>query len=211
MISQQDRSGCWTNRRCRWAVVGSAVLLCAVLLWALQEHEKSLSPAERALVGVWGHPQIETPLDYGLPVGPMSDPWELMELARDGTYSAWFASADTPDVRYPLVEGRWRVIDGRLQIEDIPHGARRLARDVQFQVSVTTGLLRTPRRIYSGEPVEYQLVGSDGLVLMWTPRSRTFERLRRNPGLSPNPALQRTQPAAALAGQSTGSLGGPVR
>ena len=190
MISQQDRSGCWTNRRCRWAVVGSAVLLCAVLLWALQEHEKSLSPAERALVGVWGHPQIESPLDYGVRAGPMSNPWEFMELARDGSFRAWYASADAPDVRYQRVEGRWGVIDHRLQIEDIPHGARRFARDVQFRLSMTTGLLPTPSRIHSRAPVEYQLVGSDGLVVMWLSQSRTYERLRRDPVPPPNPALQ---------------------
>jgi hypothetical protein len=211
MSSQQDRSGCWMHRRRRWAVVGSAVLLCAVLLWALQGPEKSLSPAERALVGVWGHPQIESPLDHGVPAGPMSNPWEFMELARDGSYRAWFASAETPGVRYPLTEGRWGVIDDRLQIEDIPHGARRFARDVQFQLSVTTGLLPTPRRIHSGTSLEYQLNGSESLVLIRTPRAWTFERLRRNPDLAPDPALLRTRPSAVAPGTIKAPPGGQVR
>jgi hypothetical protein len=210
MISRPERPGWWTNRRRRWAVVGSAVLLCAVLVWTLRDHEKSLSPAERALVGVWGHPQIDTPTDYGVPAGPMSAPWEFMELARDGTYRVWFASADAPDVRYPLVEGRWRVIDGRLRIEDIPRGARRFARDVQFRLSMTTGLLPTPQRIRGVDSVEFRLVGPDRLVVGRN-QSRTFERLRPRPGRSPNLAPQRTPAAAAVSPPAQGLLGGRGR
>ena len=211
MIGQPERRASPTHPQLRWALIASALLVCALVAWSTLGRHPRLSPVERDLVGVWGHPQIETPVDFGLPVWPMRDPWYVMELGPDRTFRTWFASADDLSEGYRHVDGRWRVVDGRLLIEDIPRGARRSARDLKLELSRRTDLIPTPHRIHVPSLLDFRFEGPDGLVTTLRGTPRNYERLLPRPTRSPNPPSRRTRPATPIPGPSKVTLDGPDR
>ncbi len=52
--------------------------------------------------------------------------WLIREFGRDRIYRAWVVSSDNPSHSRLLLEGRWRVVDGKLLTEDF-EGAAGLA------------------------------------------------------------------------------------
>ncbi len=107
--------------------------------WWWSSRVPALSAEEIRLVGAWCYPEIYTPLDYGVPAGPMSSPCAVLEFSSDRTFRSWLASADDSSCRYLLGEGRWGIEGGRLCIVDMPLDAHRIACDIKFGIEAITG------------------------------------------------------------------------
>jgi hypothetical protein len=124
-----------------WLLV--LLLPLALLAWEFWPGEPPLSEAERMLVGEWGYPQVESPLDYGIAAKPLTKPWQVWEFAPDRAYRHWYVSADDPGQRHKMIEGRWRIVEGMLHFEDMPGGTRRFVRDARIWIVDRTSLPRT--------------------------------------------------------------------
>jgi hypothetical protein len=109
----------------------------------------TLSAQERILVGVWRHPQVYSPMDFGVLAGPMTNPCHVMEFCRDRTFRFFYASADDANRRYLVVEGRWSVEGGKLCLEDMPRSARRITAEIGSRIESLTGRSLQKLRLYA--------------------------------------------------------------
>jgi hypothetical protein len=161
-------------------------LLGYAWLW----NNPTLSAMERRLVGAWGHPQLCTPRDMGVLAGPMTNPYQVMEFSPDRVCRFWFASADDLMQRYLISEGRWRIDNGKLRIEDMPITApHRVISDVGRHVEAISGRslsslrLYAPHRFRDPRDETIRLVGASRLEIMSEPeKALTLNRL---PGWKP--------------------------
>ena len=111
-----------------------------LLVYAWRWNDSRLSASERQLVGAWGHPELCTPRDMGVPAAPMTNPYHVIELGPDHVYRFWFASADDLSQRYIISEGRWKIDNGKLQFEDMAISSpRRLMSDIGRQIEAISG------------------------------------------------------------------------
>ena len=135
--------------RRRWLVVALMLSLGVVGTISLCRGP-ALSALERQLVGAWGLPQMETPRDMGVPAGPMTNPYQVVELCQDRVVHFWFASGDNLAQRYIISEGRWRIDNGKLLFEDMPvTSPHRVISDIGRQIEKISGYSLTSLRLYA--------------------------------------------------------------
>lgn len=131
-----------------------------------------------------------TPADFGLSGGPMAKPLMVMELSPDGVYRTWFVSSDSPLPKpsedswgqHQLTEGRWRIVGGRLRVEDTPEPLRRVARVARDEIAARTGLLYRSRWVVSPMSLPFRFVDPDDLELTWQAKPLVLRRLSLIPG-----------------------------
>jgi hypothetical protein len=138
-----------------------------------QWNDPALSVLEHQLVGAWGHPQLCTPRDMGILVGPMTSPYHVIELSPDRVCRFWFASADDLTQRYIISEGRWGIDNGKLRIEDMPiTSPHRVISEIEWHIEAISGGSLSLRRLYAPhrfrEPRDepFRLVGAVRLEIM---------------------------------------------
>lgn len=146
-----------------------ALIPLAAIAWRITWPEgPALTSLERRLVGEWGHPQIndESLTDIGLRPMPLTNPWQVVEFAPDRSYRVWYVSADHPVQRKLVIEGRWRIVDGLLRLEDMRPSVRRLLRDVRYRIDQPTILPVDEIRIAHAFDNPFRLDGDELVMLV---------------------------------------------
>ncbi len=105
------------RRRLTLMALGLSGLLALVGWW----QATGLSPFEREIVGEWAIPQAEVAPRAGFVTasGPVTNPWMVWDFRRDRSLRVRIVSPDDPSVNIPQIEGRWRVSDGELSLDDL--------------------------------------------------------------------------------------------
>ena len=105
------------RRRLTLMALGLSGLLSLASWW----QATSLSPFEREIVGEWAIPQAEVAPRAGFVTasGPVTNPWMVWDFRRDRSFRVRIVSPDDPSVNIPHIEGRWRVSDGELSLDDL--------------------------------------------------------------------------------------------
>jgi hypothetical protein len=114
----------------------------------------------------------------------MTNPYHVIELSPHHVFRFWFASADDLSQRYIISEGRWKVDDGKLQIEDMSISSpRRLMSDIGWQIEAISGLsprslgLYAPHRIWVPLEQTFRLAGASQLEVTWHGKALTWKLL----------------------------------
>ena len=123
-VIQGQGMALWRHRRrLTLMALGLSGLLPLVGWW----QATSLSPFEREIVGEWAIPQAEVASRAGFVTasGPVTNPWMVWDFRRDRSFRVRIVSPDDPSVNIPQIEGRWRVADGELSLDDLGPGLGR--------------------------------------------------------------------------------------
>jgi hypothetical protein len=92
----------------------------------------------------------------GVLAGPMTNPYQVMEFSPDRVCRFWFASADDLTQRYIISEGRWRIDNGTLRIEDMPiTSPHRIISDIGWQIEAISGRSLSSLRLYAPHRFRY--------------------------------------------------------
>jgi hypothetical protein len=116
-----------------------AVFLGATIVIVLRQDNETLTRLERPLVGRWGYAITDPAFQFYTEAGrPIRDALDVIEFGDNHVCRTMVVSAADPGQFWVRSEGRWRVVDGRLRLEDFPRSAmRRALRDARFKVADT--------------------------------------------------------------------------
>jgi hypothetical protein len=109
-------------------LLGLAVISAGVLAPLAWRREPPLSPEERPLLGRWGYRITDPAYQFGTQAGLIRNAWHVHEFAADHRFRMLIVSGDDPGHYWVWVEGRWRVVGGRLWLE--PRSDARLRRAI---------------------------------------------------------------------------------
>jgi hypothetical protein len=115
----------------------------------------------------------------------MTNPYHVIELSPDRVYRFWFASADDLTQRYIICEGRWRIDNGKLHIEDMPlTSPHRVISDIGWHLEELSGgwlslrQLYAPHRFWEPRDEPFRIVGAARLeILSEQGKALTWDRL----------------------------------
>src|SRR4051812_38040519 len=103
----------------------------------------------------------------------MTTPWIVQEFASDRSYRQWLVSADETRNHLLHVQGRWRVVDGVIRIEEPALGGRRIVEEAGTQLERLTGLRLVSSTSHIGvSDIPFRLVGTDDLELTFRNQDR---------------------------------------
>jgi hypothetical protein len=123
-------------------LLGLGVIAAGSLVPLAWRREPPLSPEEHRLVGRWGYRITDPAYQFGTQAGLIRNAWDVLEFTPDHVFRQMVVSGDDPGHRWVMVEGRWRVVNGRLELRS-PRDAlwRGMRTDVSRAVWKATGLV----------------------------------------------------------------------
>ncbi|MGP0065438.1 MAG: hypothetical protein ACLQGP_17770 [Isosphaeraceae bacterium] len=148
--------------RRRMILIAMAGGLSVLAFWW---YRSDLFPLELAIAGKWTVPwaQVSPRGGFVTSSGKVTNSWMVWHFRPDRSFRVWIVSADDPKVQIPHMEGRWRVSEGELSLDDLGAWGW-FVREVRERVGVRFGIPNTGR--VQGKPKHrLKLVDPDTLEL----------------------------------------------